>query len=65
MTPEQFKQARSNLGLTQQQLAKMLGYGLYSRISEMENGRTPITGQCVRLVQAYLDGYRPNDWPLA
>lgn len=65
MTPAELKQARINLGLTQQQLSKLLGYGLYSRISEMENGRTQITWQCVRLVQAYLDGYRPNDWPLA
>ena len=65
MTPAEFKQARSNLGLNQSQLAALLGYGTYSRISELENGRTPITGQCVRLVQAYLDGYRPNDWPLA
>ena len=65
MTPAQLQQARSNLGLTQQQLAKMLGYGLYSRISELEGGRTQITDQCARLMQAYVDGYRPGDWPIA
>lgn len=65
MTPAQFKQSRSNLGLTQQQLATLLGYGTYSRISELEGGRTQITDQCERLMQAYVDGYRPRDWPLA
>lgn len=65
MTPVDFKQARSNLGLNQSQLAALLGYGTYSRISELEGGRTQITDQCARLIQAYVDGYRPRDWPLA
>ena len=65
MTPAWFKQARRNLGLSQSQLATLLGYGTYSRISELEGGRTQITDQCERLMQAYVDGYRPRDWPLA
>ena len=65
MTPAEFKQARSNLGLNQSQLAALLGYGTYSRISELEGGRSPITDQCARLMKAYVDGYRPSDWPLA
>ena len=65
MTPAELKQARSNLGLNQSQLAALLGYGTYSRISELEGGRSQITDQCARLMQAYVDGYRPRDWPLA
>ena len=65
MTTAEFKQARRNLGLNQSQLAALLGYGTYSRISELEGGRTKITDQCDRLMQAYIEGYRPRDWPLA
>ena len=62
MTSYELTQARKALGLTQAELAAMLGMGAQTRISKMENGGT-ITEPTRRLVQAYLDGYRPADWP--
>ena len=64
MTPEQFKQARQSLGLTQAQAAPMLGYGSANRISEIENGQRNAGAAVVQLLRAYLAGYRPDDWPL-
>lgn len=63
MTPTTIKQARSDLGLTQAQLAPLLGYADKSRISELERGTERPGAAVVRLLQAYLDGYRPADWP--
>ena len=63
MTPAQFKQARQSLGLTHAEAALVLGYGSMSRIYEIENGRRNPSASVVRLMQAYLDGYRPKDWP--
>ena len=63
MTPEQFMQCRLAVGLTQQQAANMLGYGSRSRISEIETGKRNSSKAVVRLMRAYVDGYRPDDWP--
>ena len=63
MTPTEFKQARQSLGLTQTQAAPLLGYGSATRISEIENGQRNAGAAVVQLLRAYLDGYRPNDWP--
>ena len=65
MTPTDFREARRKLGLTQVQAATLLGYGASTRVSEIECGeRTP--DKCkLRLLRAYLDGYRPADWPTA
>lgn len=63
MTPEQFKQARQSLGLTQEQMAQALGYGNKQRVSDLETGKRGITGAIERLTRAYIDGYRPKDWP--
>lgn len=65
MTPADIRAAREAFGLTQAQLAPLLGYAAAIRISELERGhRTP--GACaVLLLRAYLDGYRPKDWPKA
>lgn len=41
----------------------MLGYGSDARISEIERGKREPGASVVRLLSAYLDGYRPNDWP--
>ena len=62
MTPSEIKQARQSLGLDQSEMAAMLGLGAPTRISEIENGK-PTSQSVTRLMQAYLDGYRPNDWP--
>ena len=63
MTPEQFKQARQSLGLTQAQAASLLGYGCATRISEIENGQRNAGAAVVQLLRAYLAGYRPDNWP--
>ena len=63
MTPEQFRQARQFLGLNATQAAHMLGYGSRSRISEIENGARNPGAAVVALMRAYIDGYRPDDWP--
>lgn len=66
MTPDQIKTARHQLGLTLTQLAAMLGYqGNHARVQmdDLETGRRPLRECQKRLLQAYLEGYRPRDWP--
>lgn len=63
MNPAQFKEARQTLGLDQRQAAALLGYGNATRISEIEAGKRNPSASVVRLLRAYLDGYRPDDWP--
>lgn len=69
MTPTELKEARRKLGLSAPQMAAMLGlgYGNY-RHMEMAPGKTtsrPVMPTTERLILAYLDGYRPADWPTA
>lgn len=68
MTPADFKKARETLGLTGHQFGILLGYedskNLRTQIHKMETGDRPIRGAQARLVTAYLEGYRPKDWPL-
>lgn len=63
MTPEQIRQARQSLGLDQKQMAEMLGYNASARVSDIETGKRNPGGAIVRLLRAFLDGYRPDDWP--
>lgn len=63
MTSEELKQARIDLGLTQSQMATLLGYGSVARVSEIENGARDPGVSVVRLLRAYIDGYRSEDWP--
>lgn len=66
MKPNQLKSARETLGLSQSQLARLVGYSganVGQRISAMETGVRPVAGHVARLVAAYLDGHRPADWP--
>ena len=63
MTPDQVKQARKTLRLNQAQMAQMLGYGAQARVSDVERGAHPLDRGKERLLQAYLSGYRPPDWP--
>lgn len=62
--PKDFRSARQALGLTQAQAAAMLGYGHRVRITEIEAGRKRPSNSVRRLLRAYIDGYRPDDWPL-
>lgn len=64
MTPAEFKEARRKLGLTAAQIAALMGYGAAPRVYEIE-AREAVPPQAARLMQAYLDGYRPSDWPSA
>jgi transcriptional regulator with XRE-family HTH domain len=61
MTGAEFKQAREALGLTGAQAAALMGYGDRSRIYAIE-ARPVVPPQAARLMRAYLDGYRPDDW---
>lgn len=66
MTSAQLKEARRKLGLTLEQTARMLGYdGREGRgqVANMEAGRRKIRPAQCRLINAYLSGYRPPDWP--
>lgn len=63
MTPDQIRAARHKLALTQAQLAPLLGYAAHVRIAELENGKRNPSEAVVRLLTAYLSGYRPADWP--
>jgi transcriptional regulator with XRE-family HTH domain len=63
MTPEEFRAAREAMGLTAQQAADVMGYGSRQRIYEIEAGRKGLSQASARLMRAYLDGYRPSDWP--
>ena len=63
MTPADFRAAREAWGLCQSELAPLLGLGAAPRVSHIETGAKPISNQVRRLMQAYIDGYRPADWP--
>lgn len=67
MTPKQFSEARRKLGLTLEQMAAMLGYEgahVRSQVHRMETGERAIREPQRRLIEAYMSGYRPDDWPL-
>lgn len=58
--------ARRDLGLSDRDLAKMIGVSPErARITfdEWAKGRRNIDAGRERLLQAYLSGYRPDDWP--
>jgi transcriptional regulator with XRE-family HTH domain len=66
MTPNEMKRARAALELTLDQMAEMLGYeGTQRRQQQydLETGKRPIRGCQRRLIEAYLAGWRPEDWP--
>lgn len=63
MTPTQIKDTRQSLGLTAKQMAVALGYSAASRIYEIESGTRTPGKAVVMLLQAYMAGYRPIDWP--
>lgn len=62
MKPSEIKEARKQLGLTQTEAARLLGYGSRTRVSEIESGSSRPSASVIRLLRAYLDGYRPQDW---
>ncbi len=66
MTPHKAKEARIELGLTLYQMATMLGYQGNQRrqmMHRIEIGERELREPQKRLIIAYLEGYRPSDWP--
>ena len=66
MRPLQMRESRLALGLSLEQMATMLGYHGTQRRQmqhDLETGRRPIREPQRRLMEAYLSGYRPPDWP--
>lgn len=67
MKPIEIKQARQTLGLSANQLGDMLDTDgqTIRRMEQSETAKTFRTPapRMVRLIRAYLDGYRPDDWP--
>ncbi|MEH0076049.1 helix-turn-helix transcriptional regulator [Pannonibacter sp. Pt2] len=67
MTPDQIRSARDVLGLTQHQMAVVLGFEDHEHtrqnVAKLERGTKSLDTARIRLLQAYLAGYRPADWP--
>jgi len=60
------REARRQLGLSLEDMASMLGYeGEHRRqlMHRIEIGDRPLREPQRRLIAAYLEGYRPADWP--
>lgn len=69
MSPDDFREAQHKLGLSDTELAAVLGYNdaAHVRRHKVRNTALPSyrepNAQAVRLIRAFLDGYRPPDWP--
>lgn len=68
MTPAEIKAACLTMGLTQRQLAALLDIPSKGALVKMmaDPGtptHRPPAARVVRLIKAYLAGYRPDDWP--
>ncbi len=62
MTPAELKAARAKLGLTQAQLASVMDLDPPT-VSRIERGVRSPPVRYVRLLQAYMNHYKPPDWP--
>lgn len=67
MTPADLKRARLALGLTRAGMARMTETDVSSvKRWEMDPAASTARGAPMRvgrLISAYLDGWRPDDWP--
>ena len=67
MNHAEFKAARLSLGLTPIQLANLLGvareYIYRLEATPDKKGKRKASYCMVKLIRAYLEGYRPSDWP--
>lgn len=64
MTPQQFRAARRELGLSAEQLGRILGVaGRTVRRWERDDGTRPPGPTACRAVGWMLGGYRPPEWP--
>lgn len=68
MTPTELKEARRKLGLSTAQLATLLDTDPQTirRMEQRPDAKTfrNPAPRMLRLLRAYLDGYRPADWPV-
>jgi len=66
MTPAELRSARHTLGLSVAQFARLIGQNV-TNVRRMEHpewtNARPVARSTERLVRAYLNGYRPEDWP--
>ena len=66
MTPQQFKEARQKLGLTQSQLGHILNSNPRTvRKWETDDDTRPVNPIAQRVIEWMLNGYRPPEWPKA
>lgn len=68
MTPDQFRGAQRTLGLSDAAMALVLGITNPQHIRRLKAPKDAghfreMQPWHVRLLSAYLDGYRPSDWP--
>jgi transcriptional regulator with XRE-family HTH domain len=65
MTNREFRRIRIALGLTQAELAGVLGYEQALTISTYERETNPrnVPHHVAMLMVAFRDGYRPKGWP--
>lgn len=65
MDNAEFRSIRKRLGLTQAQLAAVLGYPHPMQVSELERETNPkpVPRHVALLMRAYDEGHRPKDWP--
>lgn len=65
MTNQEFRKIRLRLGLTQAELARVLGYPHPMQVSELERETNPkpVPRHVAMLMEAYAAGYRPGNWP--
>ena len=61
----EFREIRTRLGLTQAQLASVLGYASALQVSSYEREKNPrhVPALLALLMKAYDEGYRPENWP--
>ncbi len=68
MTPEQINQARLDLGLSVAEFGAMLDIKSERAMAKhmtdpLRSSSKPPSARMIRLIRAYLAGYRPDDWP--
>ena len=67
MTPAEIREARQSLGLTAEQMARLMettaGAVYRWEMAGDQSSARSLPARAERLLQAYLAGYRPDDWP--
>lgn len=69
MTAQDVRDAQERLGLSDAQLARMLGMNDSVHVRRLKvldtskSSHRKVSPAMARLIRCYLDGYRPSDWP--